>query len=174
MANFNLFNMTFSSAAEAFNFFCFSGETPLAACRQPEVPHPLGFAATLSDYSVIGSSLYWHRAEQLFTLSDPHGNGVNNFDGEYLRHLSLIEGIDVQGGSQTLLAQFLPDEGMYLYYPITEGVSCFKAVDSDGDERSLTLVVLPDHSVFCDVVSPRDAKAVQALAWQILHASASV
>lgn len=172
--SFKLFNMTFADAASAFDFFCIPRQTPLAACRQPEAPRPLSFAATLSDYSLIGSSLYWHRAENLFALNDADGNGLNSFDGEYLRHLALIEGVAVNGDTTPLLAQFLPEEGMYLYYPLTTGVHCFKAIDHEGDERSLTIVVSPDQSVWTYVVSPRDAKAVQALAWQILHSSASL
>ena len=166
----NIFNMIFSTLDEALRFFGFEPVTPIPACQKPTEPSSLGFAGTASNYEMVGGRLFWFRDEGLFTTSADNGDGLNTFDGEKLRHISLVEGIDAEGFSTPLLVEWNPASEAYHRQQLAEGtIGSIHAIDEEGSHRVAVFITTPAGRVFVMVVTPEQYPAVEALAYQLLN-----
>jgi len=166
----NIFNMYFLSLADALSFFGFSKINPLPACPQPTSPSPLGFAATRSNYEVVGSRLFWLRDEALFLSHTPDGDGFNDLDDEKIQNLSVVEGIDVEGFSTPILVKWNPDTETYHRQQVAGGETrTLHSLDTDGAERVIVFVTTLDGQVYCKVGGLQDQMSIEALAYQLLN-----
>lgn len=166
----NVFNMTFITVTDALRFFGFEPVSPLPACSRPRHHSPLGFAATRSNYELVSGGLFWFRDEDLFLSNTPEGAGFNRFDGEDLRHLSVVEGIDPEGFSTPILVEWDPKSAAYHRQQLAEGTVCaVTTLDLEGDTRVAVFVSTHDSGVFVMVVTHDQYLAVEALAHEILN-----
>lgn len=165
-----VFNMTFVTLTDALNFFGFEPVSPLPACSRPRHHSPLGFAATRSNFEMVGGGLFWFRDEDLFTAFTDNGDGVNRFDGEDLRHISVVEGIDPEGFSTPILVEWNPVGQTYHRVQLAEGtVYAVPALDMEGDARVAVFVSTHNVGVFVMVVTHDQYLAVETLAHEILN-----
>ncbi len=166
----NIFNMSFPTLADALTFFGFTRINPLPACQQPASPSPLGFAATRSNYEVVGGRLFWLRDEGLFLSHTPEGAGFNNLHDEGIQNLSVVEGVDVEGFSTPIIVQWSPATETYHRWQLAEGETRTRhSLDTGGAERVIVFVNTPDGELFCKVGGLDDQMSIEALAYQLLN-----